>query len=123
MSRAAQTPTTATPIRSRRWRRQALTVGELMTALSGHDAAMPVIVDGYEDGFDSLTLENILVIDIAIDVNDPDLPWLGDHDNASGEHVLVEGGDEWGGRTTDARTEGTAAAAEGPALLLSRGVK
>ena len=64
-----------------KWRRPPVTVAELIEALSDCDAAMPVVVDGYEGGYDSLTADNISVIAIDPDVVKPEFrSWMGDHE-------------------------------------------
>ena len=124
MSDTAQAPSAAAgTIPARGWRRQPITVGELMIALMGYDRAMPVIVDGYEGGYDSLTIDNVSMTDIAVDITHPDNPCWGDHDDASAKHVLTQEGGPWGGKATDTRIDDPSGVAEGPALLLSRGDK
>ena len=67
------------------WRRPPVTVAELIEALSDCDAAMPVVVDGYEGGYDSLTADNIAVIAIDPDVAKPEFrSWMGDHERPCG---------------------------------------
>ena len=74
--------TSALPKTLRECRRQPITVGALMEALAAFDADMPVIVDGYEGGYDSLTTDNVLAITIAPDVVKSDQWWYGDHERS-----------------------------------------
>ena len=68
---------------TREWRRPPITVAELIEALADCDAAMPVVVDGYESGYDSLTADNISVIAINPDVVKPEFrSWMGDHERS-----------------------------------------
>ena len=60
-----KTPSAPKPPRRRR---PPVTVGALIEALKRHDPDMPVVVDGYESGYDSLIADNIAVIAIAPDV-------------------------------------------------------
>ena len=52
------TPQAKSPESAPKWRRPPVTVGELIEALADCDAAMPVVVDGYESGYDSLTADS-----------------------------------------------------------------
>ena len=112
-----------TPKTPRQWRRQPVTVRELVEALKRFDLDLPVVVDGYEDGYDSLTAESIDVIAIVPDVAKADRGWLGDHQRpeAISDHASVDTG--WGGEPANSYTFDALAAATVLALALSRGDK
>ena len=103
-----------------RWRRQPVTVGELIDTLKGYDPDMRVVVDGYEDGYDSLTADSITEVAIVADAAKTDRSEIvGDHQNPE---KLSEAGDDtgWGGEWTQPYTADAAATAPLRALLLSR---
>ena len=114
---------TEAPKPLRQWRRQPMTVGELIDALKRHDPDMPVVVDGYENGYDSLTADSIDVAAIVPDAAKADEPWLGDHQRPEALPVDagVDGG--WGAVLADSYTADASVAASVRALLLSRGDK
>ena len=105
-----------TPKPPRRWRRPPVTVGELIEALGRHDPDMPVVVDGYEDGYDSLTVDSIAVISVVPDASKTDLIGVvGDHQRP--EHLPVAGTDTgWGGEL--ARSYDRDARARAPVMVL-----
>ena len=97
-----------------------MTVRELVEALKRLDLDLPVVVDGYEDGYDSLTADNIDVIAIVPDVAKADRVWLGDHQRpeAVSGHGSVDTG--WGGEPANSYTLDAPATATVLALVLSR---
>ena len=54
-----------------------MTVAELMSMLQNHAADLRVVVNGYEDGFDDLSPEQIRVVKISL--NTGKHPWEGAH--------------------------------------------
>ena len=56
-----------------------MTVAELVEVLSGLDPNLPVVVSGYEDGYESLTVDNVTVASIVPDAVIADIGYLGDH--------------------------------------------
>ena len=103
-----------------RWRRQPVTVGELIDTLKHHDPDMPVVVDGYEDGYDSLTADSITEVAIVADAAKADRSEIvGDHQNPE---KLPEAGIDpsWGGERAQPYTTDATATAPVRALLLSR---
>ena len=102
------------------WRRQPVTVGELIDTLKGYDPRMPVVVDGYEDGYDSLTADSITEVAIVADAAKTDRSEIvGDHQHPE---KLPETGDDtgWGGEWAQLYTAAAGASAPVRALLLSR---
>ena len=55
-----------------------LTTGELIRLLSDHPPDLRVVVDGYEGGYDDLSVRQLQRIRIALGVGEED--WYGDHD-------------------------------------------
>lgn len=108
-----------------KWRRPPVTVAELIKALADHDAAMPVVVDGYESGYDSLTADNISVIAINPDVVKPEFrPWMGDHERSdTHERASRTTGAGWGGEHSHPYIADPSGVVTMPVLLLSRGDK
>ena len=103
-----------------RWRRPPVTVGELIDTLKRHDPRMPVVVDGYEDGYDSLTADSITVVAVVPDAAKADRSsFVGDHQRPE---KLPEAGDDtgWGGERTHSYHADARAAAPVRALVLSR---
>lgn len=104
----------------RRWRRPPLTVGELIEALGRHDPDMPVVVDGYEDGYDSLTADSIAVIAVVPDAVKIDwIGYVGDHQRPEqlGEADSDTG---WGGEMARPYHRDARATAPVMVLMLSR---
>ena len=102
------------------WRRPAVTVGEMIDTLKHHDPRMPVVVDGYEDGYDSLTADSITEVAIVADAAKADMTEIvGDHQRPE---KLPEAGDDtgWGGEWAQPYTADARASAAVRALLLSR---
>lgn len=71
-----------------------MTVAELITKLQGYDTALPVVVDGYEGGYDNLviTLDTVETLEAVKDES----WWNGRYESAcfsqeSGIPVLVIG--------------------------------
>ena len=108
-----------------KWRRPPVTDAELIEALSDCDPAMPVVVDGYEGGCDSLTADNISVIAINPDVVKPEFrTWMGDHQRPTPMSVPPqEGGAGWGGESSHPYIADPPRVVTMPVLLLSRGDK
>ena len=104
----------------RRWRRPPVTVGELIEALGRHDPDMPVVVDGYEDGYDSLTADSIAVVAVVPDAVKTD--WIGDvGDHQRPEHLGEAGSDTgWGGELARPYHRDARATAPVTVLVLSR---
>ena len=104
----------------RQWRHPPLTVGELIDALKRHDPDMPVVVNGYEEGYDSLTADSIAVISIVPDASKADLTGIvGDHERP--EELPDAGTDEgWGGERARSYRADAKATTPVIALLLSR---
>ena len=102
------------------WRRPPVTVGELIDALKRHDPHMPVVVDGYEDGYDSLTADSIAVVAIVPDAARADLTRIvGDHQRP--ENLPEAGTDtSWGGEWAHSYTADAKTKAPVMALVLSR---
>ena len=105
-----------------RWRRPPVTVGELIDTLKHRDPRMPVVVDGYEDGYDSLTIGGITEVAIVADAAKADRSEIvGDHQNPE---KLPEAGTDtdpgWGGEWAQPYTADARASAAVRALLLSR---
>lgn len=104
----------------RTWRQPPVTVGELIDTLKGHDPDMPVVVDGYENGYDSLTADSINEVAIVADAAKADMTEIvGDHQHPE---KLPEAGDDtsWGGERAQPYTADATATAPVRALLLSR---
>ena len=100
----------------RRWRRPPVTVGELIEALGRHDPDMPVVVDGYQDGYDSLTADSIAVISVVPDAAKSDLIGVvGDHQRPE---RLPEAGTDTGWRGELARSYNRDASARAPVVVL-----
>ena len=59
-----------------------MTVAELMSILQNHAADLRVVVNGYEDGYDDLTPEQIRVVKISL--NTGKHPWEGAHGDPAG---------------------------------------
>ena len=81
---------------------------------------MPVVVEGYEDGYDSLTADRITVVEIVPDVAKADLTSIvGDHQHPE---KLPEADDDisWGGEWAQLYTADARASAAVRALLLPR---
>ena len=108
-----------------KWRRRPVTVAELIEALSDCDAAMPVVVDGYEGGYDSLTADNISVIAMDPDVVKPEFrSWMGDHERAGSYGRSSARSDAgWGGESSNPYIADPSGVVTMPVLLLSRGDK
>ena len=108
-----------------RWRRPPVTAAELIEALADYDAAMPVVVDGYESGYDSLTADNISVIAIVPDVvNHEFRSWMGDHERSdTHERASTTTGRRWGSGAFYPYIADSSGAVTMPVLLLSRGDK
>ena len=102
------------------WRHPPLTVGELIDTLKRHDSDMPVVVNGYEEGYDSLTADSIAVISIVPDAAKADLGGIvGDHERP--EELPDAGTDEgWGGELARSYRADAKATAPVTALLLCR---
>lgn len=104
----------------RTWRRPPVTVGELIDTLKGYDPDMPVVVDGYEDGYDSLTADSITEVAIVADAAKADMTRIvGDHQRPE---KLPEAGDDtgWGGEWAQPYTADARTSAAVRALVLSR---
>lgn len=54
-----------------------MTVEELVAILQEHPSGLRVVVNGYEDGYDDLTPEQINVISIALNTGEEE--WQGVH--------------------------------------------
>ena len=54
-----------------------MTVGELIHLLAKHEPDLRVVVDGYENGFDDLSPEQVSVVKIAL--NEGVSEWEGEH--------------------------------------------
>ena len=102
------------------WRHPPLTVGELIDALKRHDPDLPVVVNGYEEGYDSLTADSTAVISIVPDAAKADLGGIvGDHERP--EKLPEAGADEgWGGEWARSYRADAKATAPVMALLLCR---
>ena len=59
-----------------------MTVAELIQLLQPHPQDMRVVVDGYEDGFDDLTPQQLTIVTIA--PNAGSHWWEGQHGDATG---------------------------------------
>lgn len=59
-----------------------MTVAELIRLLQRHPPNLRVVVDGYEDGYDDLSPEQLTVIKIALSTGKH--RWEGQHGNPSG---------------------------------------
>ncbi len=57
-----------------------MTVDELIQLLAKHSPGLRVVVNGYENGYDDLTLEQITQVKIAL--NTGKHRWEGQHDDA-----------------------------------------
>ena len=104
----------------RRWRRPPVTVSELIDTLKRHDPDMPVVVDGYEDGYDSLTADSIAEVAIVPDAAKTDLTCIvGDHQRPEN---LPSAGDDtgWGGEHSRTYVADAEATPPVTALVLSR---
>lgn len=97
-----------------------MTVGELIDTLKGYDPDMPVVVDGYEDGYDSLTADSIAEVAIVVDAAKADMTEIvGDHQ--SPENLPeADGGTGWGGERAHPYTTDATATTPVRALVLSR---
>ena len=56
-----------------------LTIGALIRLLSEYPPNLRVVVDGYEGGYDDLSVRQLQRIRIALGVGEED--WFGDHDD------------------------------------------
>ncbi len=69
-----------------------MTVGELIRLLQTYPQDMPVVVDGYEGGYDDLKKDLVVVRDIRL--NASKLWWEGQHRDAEGirgqGHTIVK---------------------------------
>ena len=54
-----------------------MTVSELISLLRNYPADLRVVVDGYEDGFDDLSPEQLSVVNVCLDTGKDE--WVGDH--------------------------------------------
>ena len=54
-----------------------MTVSELINLLRNYPADLRVVVDGYEDGFDDLSPEQLSVVTVGLDTGQDE--WVGDH--------------------------------------------
>lgn len=106
-----------------RWRRPSVTVGELIEALGRHDPDMPVVVDGYEDGYDSLCADSIAVISVVPDAAKTD--WIGVVGDHQRPERLPEAGTDtgWGGELARSYNRDARATAPVTVLVLSRSAK
>ena len=59
-----------------------MTVAELMSILQNHAADLRVVVNGYEDGYDDLSPEQLHVVKISL--NTGKHPWEGAHGDPAG---------------------------------------
>ena len=59
-----------------------MTVAELMSILQDHAADLRVVVNGYEDGYDDLSPEQLRVVKISL--NTGKHPWEGAHGDPAG---------------------------------------
>ena len=59
-----------------------MTVAELMSILQNHAADLRVVVNGYEDGYDDLSAEQLHVVKISL--NTGKHPWEGAHGDPTG---------------------------------------
>ena len=59
-----------------------MTVAELMSILQNHAADLRVVVNGYEDGYDDLSAEQLRVVKISL--NTGKHPWEGAHGDPAG---------------------------------------
>ena len=59
-----------------------MTVAELIQLLQPHPQDMRVVVDGYEDGYDDLTPQQLTIV--TIDPNAGSHWWEGQHGDATG---------------------------------------
>ena len=57
--------------------RDAVTVSELISLLSGYPSDLRVVVSGYEDGYDDILPRLVSVVEIALNAGKND--WEGDH--------------------------------------------
>lgn len=64
-----------------------MTVEELIAILQEHPSELRVVVNGYEDGYDDLTPEQIDVISIALNTDGEE--WQGVHSDADGTEEQV----------------------------------
>lgn len=104
----------------RQWHQPPLTVGELIDALKRHDPDMPVVVNGYEEGYDSLTADSIAVISIVPDAAKADLTGIvGDHERPE-KIPEADAGEGWGGGWARSYRADAKATAPVMVLLLSR---
>ena len=68
-----------------------MTVEELIAILQGHPSGLRVVVNGYEEGYDDLTPEQINVISIALNTGRKDYEGVHGHpDDAKGQAKIVE---------------------------------
>ncbi len=58
-----------------------MTVNELAQLLAAYPPDLRVVVDGYEDGYDDLSPEQLAMAKVALDVGDQD--WVGKHGDAN----------------------------------------
>ena len=66
-----------------------MTVKELVELLGKYPSDFRVVVNGYEDGFDDLSLERISVIKIQLDTQIHD--WEGQHSDFHGSDKEISG--------------------------------
>ena len=59
-----------------------MTVAELMSILQNHAADLRVVVNGYEDGYEDLSPEQLRVVKISL--NTGKHPWEGAHGDPAG---------------------------------------
>ena len=62
-----------------RWR-EIVTIFELIQLLEKHSPDLRVVVNGYEDGYDDLSLEQLRVVKISLDTGEQ--AWAGKHGDA-----------------------------------------
>ena len=53
-----------------------MTVGQLVQMLQNYSQDMRVVVDGYEDGYDDLSPEQIAVVKIALNIGKHGWEWM-----------------------------------------------
>ena len=54
-----------------------MTIGELISLLRTYPTDLRVVVDGYEDGFDDLSPEQLSVVEVGLHSGEE--RWVGDH--------------------------------------------
>ena len=69
-----------------------MTTAELVRILQSHPADMRVVVNGYEDGYDDLSPEQLRVVKIAL--NTGKLQWEGMHGDPDGLRARAPDGAE-----------------------------